>query len=108
MKIFEFQKIGKAGNSDWIFAIDKEDAIEFYLGFTGLFRSDLNDYKITEIPKDKWSENYILDISDIEPCEFGCEDYNEDDYFHGFKIIETFAEYAERNTCTDIIATTDY
>ena len=36
------------------------------------------------------------------------EDYNEDDYSCGLKIIETFAEYAERNTTTDMIATTEY
>ena len=48
----------------------------------------------------------LLDLNEQEPDED--EDYNEDDYSCGLKIIETFAEYAEKNTITDMIATTEY
>lgn len=106
MKIFSFE--WKSDVTDWIFASDKEDAIEFYLGLTGNHRSDLDECKITEIPKDMWSENYIVDPEKMEPSEFDDNvHYNEEDYHHGYKILETFADYAKRNTHRDIIATTE-
>ena len=36
------------------------------------------------------------------------EPYNENDYRNGYKIIESFADYAKREKSTDIICTTEY
>jgi hypothetical protein len=103
MWIYEFSYSG--GETDWVFAPDIKEAKDFYLRFTGC--CDLTATKVKRVPKSKWNEMYLLDPSESEPDEDE-EDYNEDDYSCGLKIIETFAEYAERNTTTDIIATTEY
>lgn len=103
MNIYEFGYSG--GETDWVFAPDIEEAKDFYLKFTGC--GDLTLTKVKEVPKDKWNEMYLLDPNDSEPDEDE-EGYNEDDYCNGIKIIETFAEYAERNTVIDMIATTEY
>lgn len=100
MKIFEF----KADETDWVFAADLEDAKEFYLNHSGC--GDLDGYKITETPKSEWKNCNILDVNEIEPDED--EDYNEGDYSCGYKIEQTFEEYAKENTIRDIIATTAF
>jgi len=102
MNIYTFKYSG--GETDWIFAPNIKEAKDFYLNFTGC--GDLIGTEVKRLPKSKWNETYLLDPSESEPDEE--EDYNEEDYFCGLKIIETFAEYAERNTVTDIIATTEY
>ena len=58
---------------------------------------------IIEFPDDEGEETVDPDEPDEED-----EDYNEEDYSCGLKIIESFAEYAKRNTITDMIATTEY
>ena len=103
MKIFEFAY--PKGETDWIFAPDIKEAKKFYLNYTGC--GDLEGVKIKDIPKSEWKNQYLIDPEDTEPDEDE-EGYNEDDYWAGMKIIETFAEYAERNTVTDMIATTEY
>ncbi|MEM1003439.1 MAG: hypothetical protein AAGH46_12400 [Bacteroidota bacterium] len=107
MKIFEFYWKNISDVKEWMFAHDKEDAKQAYLRITGC--GDLQGCHITEVPKEKWSEMYLLDIDDMEPEE-GEEDddYNWQDYENGYKIIESFADYAERNTITDLIATTEF
>ena len=102
MKIYRFEYSG--GETDWVFAPNVKEAKEFYLNFTGC--SDLTNTTIKLVPKSKWNEAYLLDPNEIEPDED--EDYNEEDYSCGLKIIETFAEYAARNSVIDIIATTEY
>lgn len=103
MKIYRFKYSG--GETDWVFAPNIKEAKEFYLRHTGC--GDLSDCEVKSIPKKEWSQNYILDINDSEPDpdEVG---YNEDDYCCGYRIQETFVEYAERNTITDLIATTEF
>tara|TARA_R110001606_G_scaffold396386_2_gene570405 strand:- start:278 stop:583 length:306 start_codon:yes stop_codon:yes gene_type:complete len=101
MKIYEFKSCGE---TDWVFAPDMDEAKLFYLNFTGC--GDLTATKIEEVDKSKWKEMYLLDINESEPDED--EEYNEDDYSCGYKIIENFEGYALRNTVTDMIATTAY
>lgn len=102
MKIYEFSHIG--GETDWVFAPNMKKAKDFYVRFTGC--GNLTGTTVKRVPKSKWSKMYILDIYECEPDPE--INYNEDDYFNGYKIQETFAEYAERNTITDMIATTEY
>lgn len=103
MKIYEFEH--DSGDKDWIFAPNKKEAIDFYKGHTGI--NDLKGTNITSIPKNNWIGIFILDINETEPNPEEVE-YDEDDYLNGYKIEQTFAEYAENNTKTDIIATTVY
>jgi len=103
MWIYEFSYSG--GETDWVFAPNIKEAKDFYLGFTGC--GDLTNATVKRVPKSKWSGMYLLDINESEPDPDEV-DYDEDDYCNGYKIQETFAEYAERNTTTDMIATTEY
>lgn len=103
MNIYTFE--GSQGETDWVFAPNMKEAKEFYLNHTGC--GDLVNTKVARMPKSKWKETYLLDPNESEPHEED-GDYNESDYCGGIKIIETFAEYAERNTTTDMIATTEY
>ena len=102
MNIYEFSY--SVGQSDWVLAPAIKDAKDFYLKFTGC--GDLTMTEVKVVPKSKWNEMYLLDPNESEPDED--EDYNEEDYSCGLKIIETFAEYAQRNTVVDMIATTEY
>lgn len=108
MKIFQFKYPG--GETDWVFAKDQEDAEKFYLNHSGC--GDLEECSVTEIPEEEWEHNYLLDMNESDPCydeddeEF--EDYNEDDYYCGYKISGNLKEYAETHTKTDIIATSDF
>jgi len=102
MNIYEFSYLG---GTDWVFAQGIKEAKDFYLRFTGC--CDLTETEVKSVPKSKWNEMYLLDPNEIEPDEDE-EDYAEEDYSYGLKIIETFSEYAERNTVTDMIATTEY
>ena len=49
----------------------------------------------------------MLDINEPEP-DPDEENYDESEYDCGYKIQETFAEYAARETTTDFIATTEF
>ena len=100
MNIYEFK--WDVGSTDWVFAPTMKEAKVFYMNFTGCY--DLTSTTVKRVLKSKWNEMYLLDIDESEPDE----DYNEDDYSCGLKIIETFAEYAQRNTRTDMISTTEY
>ena len=103
MNIYEFKFSN--GGKDWVFAPDLKTAKEFLSSHTGC--DDLVDgCKVTCIPESKWDTFLVLDPDEIEPDYE--ENYNKDEYFSGLKIIETFAQYAARETKTDIIATTDY
>lgn len=102
MWIYEFSYSG--GQTDWVFSPSMKEAKDFYLRFTGC--GDLSEITVKRVPKSKWGEMYLLDPNESEPYEE--EEYNQDDYLCGLKIIETFAEYAKRNTTTDMIATTEY
>mgnify|MGYP003140102522 CR=1 FL=1 len=103
MKIFDFT--WPHGDSAFVFAPDKDTAVDFYkaqIGEHGLLGCE----KIEEIPKERWSCHYILDPNETEPDPD--ESYDEDDYCNGYKIIESFADYAKREKSTDIICTTEY
>ena len=102
MKIYEFKH--DSGNTDWVFAPNIKEAKEFYLNFTKC--GDLSLCEVKSVPKKEWESNYLLDVNEPEP--YDDEDYEEGDYACGYKIVETFAEYAARNTQTDMIATTDF
>jgi hypothetical protein len=102
MQIYEFSW---DENTDWVFASDEEEAREFYLGHTGC--GDLIACEVKEVPREEWKDNYILDINEPEPYDDE-EDYNEEDYSCGYKIIESFEEYAKNNSVTDIICTTAF
>jgi hypothetical protein len=86
MNIYEFKFSN--GGKDWVFAPDLKTAKEFLSSHTGC--DDLvHGCKVTCIPESKWDSFLVLD-----------PDSNE--------TIETFAQYAARETKTDIIATTAY
>lgn len=103
MKIYEF-KWSKT-SIDWVFAPNEKEAIEFYINVTSC--GDVEGCEVNEVPKKDWKNMYILDVNESEPDEDEVE-YNEDDYSCGYKIECSFAEYAARETQTDMIATTEY
>ncbi len=105
MRIYEFDW---ESARDWVFAPNIKEAREFYLRFTGC--GDLDGCKIKPVLKKKWESTYLLDINEPEPDEDDeeIEDYNEEDYSCGYKIEMTFKEYAEKNTQTDFIASTEF
>ena len=90
MKIFEFKW---KDNIDWVYAHDIDDAKEFYLGFTQCF--DLDGCVFKELLKEDWHKHNILDIDSFD-------DDGE------YKVLQTFKEYAEENSMTDMIATTAF
>lgn len=102
MKIYEFEY---DGDKDWVYAPNKKEAIDFYKGHIGT--TDLKGTNINIIPKNRWNQIFILDINETEPDPEEVE-YDEDDYLNGYKIEQTFAEYAQKNRRTDIISTTVY
>jgi hypothetical protein len=103
MKIYVFKWSG--GQEDWVFAPTMKDAKEFYLKFTGC--GDLSSCEVQIVSKKEWKTHFILDINEAEPDPEEVE-YNEEDYSCGYKIEETFADYAKSNTTTDLIATTEF
>ena len=103
MKIYEFKY--KGGETDWVFATDMKEAKEFYINHTGCVDLIRCDVKI--VPKKDWDSTYILDIDKSEPNPDEVN-YNENDYCCGYKIKETFADYAERETITEMICTTEF
>lgn len=105
MKIYEFQ--WNDGGKDWVFAPKKPEAKEFYISLKGLIEADLTECEVVIIPEKEWGEHFILDINETEPDPDEVE-YNEEDYACGYKIEMSFKEYAEQNTTTDIIATTEF
>jgi hypothetical protein len=100
MEIIEF-KWGK-DIIDWVLAPNIQQAKEFYLAHSGCI--DLDGYAIKSIPKSEWGNCYIIDINEPKPIE----NFIEDEYFNGYKIIETFADYADREKTIDIIASTEF
>jgi hypothetical protein len=100
MCIYEFSCSG--GEKEWVFAPNIKEAKDFYLRFTGC--GNLTYTTVKRVPKSKWDEMYLLDINESEPDPDELE-YNEDDYCNGFKIQETFSEYAKRSTAINMIAT---
>ncbi len=103
MNIYIFEYF--SGEKDWVFAPTMKEAKGFYLKHTDC--GDLDGYTVKIVPKKEWGNHYILDINESEPDPDEIE-YNEDDYSGGYKIQETFAEYAARNTQTDMICTTEF
>lgn len=103
MRIYKFQFPG--GEKDWVFAPTMKEAKVFYLNHTQC--GDLDSCHVSIVPKKEWSHNVILDINEMEPDPDDV-DYDEDDYACGYKIQQTFAEYAEKNTSTDLICTTEF
>ena len=101
MKIFKFKEI--EGVTVFVFAPSELEAIEFYKHEYDL--NDLSEYQITEVEQHLWPMIYIIDPDEQEPYEQ--EDYNQDEYSGGYKIIESFAEYAARETQIDIICTSE-
>ena len=101
MKIYAFTFNG--AQTDWVFAPNKKEAKEFYLGYTDC--GDLDDCKITSVPQSNWAKINIVDPDDREPT---IGDYEKKEYDNGLKITETFEDYAENNTVTNIIATTEF
>jgi len=102
MKVFEFRWPG--GEKDWVLAEDKNEAKGFYLRHTGC--GDLGGCVIRALSEKELKDHYILDVDVTEDYED--PEINEDDYCNGYKIIETFADYAARETATDMIATTKF
>ncbi len=103
MKIIVFE--WKGGEQDWVFAESIEDAKEFYIKHTGC--ENLQGCEVTIVPEKDWADNYLINASESEP-DPNEEGYNEEDYFNGYKIIESFAQYAARNSITDLMATTEF
>lgn len=87
LKLYEFSY---EGDKDWVFAESEEEALEIMEREVG----EIHDTVITEIPNERLTEYYMLDFNETPPDD---EEYDEDDYLHGYKIIETYKEYKEKN-----------
>lgn len=103
MRIYEFDF---GGAKDWVFAPNMKEAKKFYISFTDC--GDLDGCKVKIVPKSKWEEMKIIDPDEREP-DLMDDDYGkEGNFYNGYRIIETFKDYAERNTQTDMIASTEF
>lgn len=101
MKIFKFDY---RGTVHYIAAPDKEKAKDVYRTNIDW---DMDGVEISEIPEDQWNDMHIINPNEfVDPEEV--EEEDEDNYFGGHPIIESFAEWMERNDEPDIIATNDY
>lgn len=96
MRIYEFTY---DGDSTWIYAPGLKEAKEYFIDRFG----DLWNNKIIEIPEEEWKEYFIVDLGETEPDSD--EEYNEEDYLNGYKIIETFADYVKGETGSFLITT---
>ena len=103
MNFYEFTYEG--GARDWVYAPGEEEAKQFYIDQTGCHNID--GYTVRLVPEDEWQTTYILDSNESEPDEDE-EEYNEDDYHNGYKILMNFKEYAEKNTSMDMVATSEF
>lgn len=106
MNIYSFTY--KDGQTDWVFALNIKEAKSFYLLETGC--GDLTDTTVKAVPKSEWDKSYMLDVNAPRWDEDDPDD-SEEDYCGGYKIEETFAQYAERNkdnTVSDMICTTEF
>lgn len=56
MVVIEFSE----EETDWVIAIDKETAIEYYKKEIGLTDSCLENYKITELDEETLSNQYLI------------------------------------------------
>ncbi len=90
-----------SGIIDWVFASNKREAIEVVKSWD----VDLFEFNIIRVPRSEWKKRYILDINHPEPEE---EDYNEEEYSCGYKIMATFEEYARDNDTPDMVATSEF
>jgi len=104
MKVFVFNFDGA---KDWVLSHDKERAEEFYKNETSNW--NLDGYEVTELSEKQMKEHYILDPNETEPDPEE-EEYNEDDYCNGCKVIESFYNYAldENNHYSHIICSNEY
>ena len=95
MKIFEIEF--PQGELEWVLAKDKGNAIRH----SG---SDIDeDCKVSELPHSKWSTHFIFD-----PNDYKSDSENDDDRFCGYKILQTFEEYANENKSGGVIVTSEY
>lgn len=105
MEIYEF----KGEETDWVIAPNIKEAKEFYTSLSGITNYDLSQIKVRKMLKDELSNSYLLDTDSYEPDEEDQdENYNEDDYCNGYKIISTFEDILKTQKSTDIIATTAF
>ena len=102
MKIFKFEH----DETDWVFAESKWAAKAYYLKFTEC--GTLEGVKVTEIPEEEWPHLKIIDPDSY--CEEDeipkSEAHLYDDY--GYKIIQTFEEYAAENQRPELFCTTAF
>ncbi|WP_114752334.1 hypothetical protein [Pleomorphovibrio marinus] len=106
MKIYEFKWPKLSNTTEWVFAPNIKEARTFYMDHIGV--RDLDGCEIRSVPKKQWDSNYLIDPNEPEPDEDDGIEWNEDDYCGGYKIVMSFKEYAEQNTETDMIATTEF
>lgn len=97
MEIFEFKyKDGEI--IEWVYANNKQEAIECCCNESGNTEHYVTaNYVIGILDRDKWSDYKLIDPNEMEPDPDG-EDYNEEDYSGGYKIIETFKEFVSGET----------
>jgi len=99
MKIFEFDW---GDETDWWCDHDLKSAKEHYISFTGC--NDLDGCKVSEVTEEECKKAVIIDINDYDP------DREDDDelYFGGYKIIQSFSDYLKTATVPDMVATTAF
>jgi len=96
-----FFEIGAGSELDWIVAADMKSAREWLKRESGNTKS-----RTKQLSNDVLDDYYITDI--YSPESEAEKGYNEEDYFRGYKIIESFADYGRRlkNSCPHLIAST--
>ncbi|WP_036383993.1 hypothetical protein [Muricauda sp. MAR_2010_75] len=106
MKVFEYKFPYLSGAfKEWVLAPNREESDKFYLSFTDC--GNLEGAIITEIPIESLSAYFLIDPNEPEPDEDE-EDYNEEDYSGGYKKIESFKDFAERETKTQLICCNEF
>lgn len=95
LKVFEL-KWNSQGEKEWVCAYTNIEALVTYFNITGASFVDLSgEDEIIEVPKDKWSEYFIVNS---EWDENDPEDWEK----------KSFADYMKDQTTPDVIASTIY
>lgn len=100
-KIYKFE----GDETDWICARTEERAIEVFNSHHGNAGEPLGDIELTEVTDNELRTSYILDINELEPED---EDFDEEEYFNGYKIKRTLYEEMKDAKFSHFVCTTDF
>ena len=99
MKIFEFIW---SDLKEWVYAIDSDVAIAFYLDLRG--NVDIDKCVVCTLPDEQWDDHFTYDAEHFEEEQID----NEEDYINGYKKTGTFRDLVKDQTGTMFVASTEH